>query len=311
MKIALCVLILVQTLFADKENTEKKYENITTVYFHSMAANVRIKVHNQTFVQVDINGSNQEKEAIKVEQKDNDLTISSSYNYPDNTRGTSYVQITVLIPETCRVAIDLKDRSHAFIGKINESIKATLTNTSEITIDECTGLVLKQDERSKSHIKRLNGNLLVEAKKDSGVLIDEGEVETALLDIKASVGVFSHATHKSLKLKTNGRPKIDISKITKTFQWSGRADEKIHIGSLSGTAEIMASYGSEITIDHADIETLYASTAASGKIYIKGKVAKAFCSTRGLGTIDIEEVTELLKITSESKKGPITIGKKP
>lgn len=313
MKLFVAFIICIQTVVGEKKEdpTAQVYEKITTLRISSLQASIRIKPHSESFVRIELNGNHQEKKAVSAVQKDNDLMVSSSYTYPDNIQGTSYMQMTVFIPDKCRVHIELENKSHGFISAIDEAVEAILKDKSEITIDSCKGLVLKQQNSSKSHIKNVNGNLLIEANNDAGILIDDGDIETSLLDLKESSAVLSKASHHKMELKTHGKPKVELESVTTAFHWSGRADEKVHIVNLSGAVEIQAAYGSEITVDNANIQNLFASTAANGKIHIKGKVEKAFCSTRGLGTIEIEEVTKFLKKTSESKRGPIKVGKAP
>jgi len=248
---------------------------------------------------------------MHVEEKNASLLTMSPENgvltITQSSRPIVPIKLRILVPNTCRLDISVLGKSHVFIPKMNAPLRVTTQDISQVTIGACLGLIATQSGFSKVQVNDITGDILVNQSAHSEFGMRNGTIATALMTIIDS-GHTSVATPiESLKLTTKGSARVRLGSITKTFMWTGYANDKVFVQHLAGVAEVTANYDSKLTVESADLQTLLAAASSTGQIKISGSVKNAAFSAKGVSKIIVDKVTGKILRKNESNKGTVRI----
>ncbi len=245
------------------------------------------------------------------------MSVNQTLGLLSKTRETLYISYTkgakkipkirILLPNSCRLDISAKGRSHVFVPMMMSPIRLSAFEYSEVTIGSCSGLIARQKDFSKVQINNIVGDLVINLRGSSKMAVVLGKVETATAKIFDDARLSIGGAIQSINLETKGKSTIKLSEISRTFTWVGRGAEQVLVDRLFGTADLMGNYNAKFDVKEASLSMLYASTSSTSKISIGGIVTHAALSVRGASEIVIDKLTGNILRKSESSKGIIRI----
>jgi hypothetical protein len=277
-----------------------KFNTITTVAVNSLNADIQFVLSDANEVRV--SGESNVLSNLVLNPENGVLKISAgryAFGMP--------MKLQVAIPRTCLLDIAVVGNSHVFIPKMNAAVRLTLSELSQITVEACLGIVLTASGAAKVQFNQVKGDVSLTLSEHSEMGIMAGELKKALITATEYSHVSIAASIQSLNLTTRGASDVKLGAVREAFVWTGRGNERVLIKSLSGVAEVTANYDSMLTVDDANLDTLLAAAAATGKIIIKGTVTNAALSARGASQIVIDKVTGKILRNSQMHNGSIKI----
>lgn len=293
------VLFIIHALNGASTQNTFKFKDVSTLKIERLFADIQFVISPQK--DVSITTDSQKFEELTFSSEDRVLSITPR---KDNL---SPQKLRISIPDTLLLEINTRNKSHVFIPEIKSPLKIFANDASEITVASCLGLLATLNGKAKVQIRQFNGDMVLSQFNKSEFTVSSGQIGTALISATEQSRTSIAVPIQSLKLETKGSADVKLYSVMKALTWTGRGNERISINILTGVAEITANYNSSLSVDNANLDTLFASTGATGKIKILGIVKNAALSARGAGEIVVDKITEKILRKSELHKGKIKV----
>lgn len=279
--------------------TKVDYTAIKHIRLTGTNMDVQFLLHDQPFISVIEKPNHTTNWNFTFE---NDTLVATPTNHP-NERLT----LQLYIPATSMLDLSLSGNSRVFVPSMQAPVRISAKDSSQLTVQACTGLVLHGMNMARVKVHTLNGDASITLSDTAEIGIKDGGIQTALMTIQDASHVSVAAHIDSLNLTTKGKSTTKIKHIKTALVWKGYGIEHVMIESLEGVADLMASYDCKFVAEHANLKTLLAATSSTAKIEIKGETKDAAFSTRGASQIIVDKVTGNIIRKNQSTKGIITI----
>lgn len=276
-----------------------RFKDIRTLKLDSISADIQFLLSSDNDVSVMTEQEN--SNLLKFASEKGTLTISH------NKTSVFPPKVRITIPSTLTMYIDVHENSHIFVPEMNSPIKVTGREFSEVTIKGCKGLSVTLTDKAQVQIIKINGDMVTTLSNSSQLGIKEGEIKTAYMTVTDKSLATVAATILALKLETKGASQVKLKHVAKALSWASRGNETVGIHTLTGVADVSANYDSKLYVQEANLDTLLAAAAATGKIKILGTVKNAALSARGAGEIIVDKITGKILRKSQMHKGTIRI----
>lgn len=288
----------INILSAEENETNFQFDDVSSIKIEPMEVDIQFVIGTSS----QINIITKDESRLKMDSYKGTLTVSRRSSSSNNSP-----KLRIVVPRTIELDINVNGKSHIFIPQMAGPIRITSTDLAQVTIDACIGLVLTQSSFAKTQLISFSGNMSATLSNKSELGVRKGSIATTLITATDSSHVSIAAPIRSLKLITKGNPTIQMAGVTDAFTWSGRGNERVHLKSLTGVADVTANYDSRLTVEEANLDTLLAATSSTGKIKILGTVKNAALSARGASEIVVDKVTGKILRKNQSNRGIIKI----
>ncbi|GEM_PF-2380226 len=298
-----CIVFLISPMVGAEPRsplTSIKFKEISTLKLDTLKTDIQFSLSDRN--EISIQGENKVLSKLGFNESNSTLTIGKG-------RYTSekLAKLHITLPAGCLLDLSVAKNSQLVIPAMKAVVRVAAKESSQITIEECVGLIVTANGDAKVTVNHCSGDVSVALADRSDFGIKQGVIEKALITASETSNVTLMGSIQSLNLTTRGAAIVNLGAITEAFIWVGRGNDQVSIQNLSGIADVTSIYHSVLTVENANLKTLLAATAANGKIKIGGVVENAALSTRGGSEIVIDKVTGKILRKNEMRKGSIKI----